>query len=249
MSPTVEGAGVELAYEERGEGPGVVLVHGIASTSEDWADLAGWAAHEGARVVTYDRRGYGGSGAPEPYERTTINEQAEDLSALIRRLDLAPVTAVGANVGTLALLDVRIRHRGLVRQAVLLTPPLYAFVPEATQELAEERLALETAVRDGEPGDAVELYMKRHGNAAAPPSSDAIARARRWPRAFFADYGSLATLPLTRGDLRGLDVPIAVVKMLTPASHDWPAADALIDLAPRAEAVGFMDAMGWMRRP
>src|SRR5215207_9752065 len=159
MSSTVEGAGVQLAYEERGEGPGVVLVHGMASSAADLLHLAE-PLEADARVVAYDRRGYGGSGAPEPYERTTVNEQAEDLATL-------------------------------VIAAVLVDPPLYAFVPDATEALAAERLALETALRDAGPASAVEGYLSGH---SAP--SDRIARARGSSAAFFADYGGLASLSL-----------------------------------------------------
>src|SRR5215204_3172110 len=180
MSSTVEGAGVQLAYEERGEGPGVVLVHGMASSAADLLHLAE-PLEADARVVAYDRRGYGGSGAPEPYERTTVNEQAEDLATLVRALGLAPAVALGVDLGALAVIDVLCRHRGLVIAAVLVDPPLYAFVPDATEALAAERLALETALRDAGPASAVEGYLSGH---SAP--SDRIARARGSSAAFFA---------------------------------------------------------------
>ena len=62
--------------------------------------------------MTYDRRGYGGSGAPEPYERTTIHEQAEDLAALVAALGAAGAVGVGADLGALVVLDVLRRHQG-----------------------------------------------------------------------------------------------------------------------------------------
>src|SRR5215207_2031973 len=124
MSSTVEGAGVQLAYEERGEGPGVVLVHGMASSAADLLHLAEPLEAE-ARVVAYDRRGYGASGAPEPYERTTVNEQAEDLAALLRATGTAPAVAFAVDLGALAVLDVLRRHAGLVCAGVLVDPPLF----------------------------------------------------------------------------------------------------------------------------
>ncbi|MEA2431398.1 MAG: hypothetical protein QOI19_1871, partial [Thermoleophilaceae bacterium] len=36
--PTVEAGGVELAYEERGEGAAVVLVHGTATARTVWRE-------------------------------------------------------------------------------------------------------------------------------------------------------------------------------------------------------------------
>ena len=72
---TVEGAGITLAYVEQGTGPTVLLVHGLASDAAAMAPVARALAPE-ARVIAYDRRGYGSSGAPEPYGGTSVEEQA-----------------------------------------------------------------------------------------------------------------------------------------------------------------------------
>src|SRR3954468_2425466 len=118
--PTVEGAGVELAYEEAGAGAAGVLVHGMA------ADRAVWGIRAtAARTIAYDRRGYGGSGVPEPYARTTVAEQAEDLAALLQALDATPAIAVGADFGALIVLDALVRHPDLLRGAVLVGPPVF----------------------------------------------------------------------------------------------------------------------------
>src|SRR3954466_16025204 len=123
---TIEGAGVELAYDETGTGAPVVLVHDMA------ADRTAWSlAPPGARVIAYDRRGYGGSGAPEPYAATTVAEQAEDLAALIRAADAAGASASGGGFGALVVIDVLRRHRGALAGAVLVDPPVFQLVPEA----------------------------------------------------------------------------------------------------------------------
>jgi pimeloyl-ACP methyl ester carboxylesterase len=220
----VEAAGVELAYEERGAGDAIVLVHGIAASARDW-DVA--AALPG-RVVAYDRRGYGASGAPEPYGRTTVGEQAEDLAALVRTLRLAPALLVGADLGALICLDVLLRHRGLARGAVLLDPPLYAFVPEATEALSQERARLEEALRSGGQAAGVAALL---GDAADPARRD---RATVSANAVFADYGAIATLALSRRELRALDVPVRVVTSPDAPPHVAAAADALLQAAPGA---------------
>src|SRR4051812_6498835 len=198
--PTVEGAGVELAYEESAAGgPAVVLVHGMAADRTAW-DLA----LDSARVIAYDRRGYGASGAPEPYERTTVAEQAEDLVALLRSIDATPAIAAGEDFGTLVVLDVLRRHPGVLRGAVLVGPPVFQLVPEALEPLAAERLALEEALREGGRDLAVERWLEARGVSG----SERLERARRDAAGFFADYGGQATLPLARRDLRALDVPV-----------------------------------------
>jgi pimeloyl-ACP methyl ester carboxylesterase len=226
MPPTVEGAGVELAYEERGEGQPVLLVHGIGGATGDWPAVS-------ARVIAYDRRGYRASGAPEPYARTTVEEQAEDAAALLRALDAAPAVVAGDGLGALVALDLAHRHRPLVRGVVATDPPLLAFVPEATEALAAEREALERVLRDSGPQAAVREHLV--GGGADPEWAE---RASEDFRAFFADYAAFATWPVGRRDLRALDVPLVVLDGPRPRAHVRAAADALASLVPGARRGG-----------
>ncbi|HEV2753976.1 MAG TPA: alpha/beta fold hydrolase [Solirubrobacteraceae bacterium] len=222
---TVEGAGVALSVRTWGPagGPACALVHGMASDALAWAPVA--ERLEG-RVVAYDRRGYGGSGAPEPYSATTVNEQAEDLAALVRGLDAAPALLAGEGFGALVVLDVLRRHPALARGAVLADPPLYAFVPEATEELSAQRVELEGALRTGGPGAAVERWLG--GRAPA----DRVERARRHARAFFADLAGLASLSVSRAELRAITLPLVVLTGPATPPADRLAADRMSDLPP-----------------
>jgi pimeloyl-ACP methyl ester carboxylesterase len=222
-----EGAGVELAYDVFGAGATVLVVHGIASDAEAWAPFARELA-DAARVVVYDRRGYGQSGMPDPYEGTTVEEQAEDAAALVHGVGAALAVIVGDGLGALVALDLAKRHRGLVRAAVLSDPPLFAFVAEATEKLAAERVVLEETLRAAGPEAAVEAWLE------ATASGGARARARRAHRAFFADYAGLTSWPVTRAELRALDVDTVVLTGPRSAPHVVAAADALADLMPAA---------------
>ena len=202
---TVEGAGVPLAvlYESSDSGPATVLVHGMGGTQWPLDLIPG-------RVITYDRRGYGESGAPEPYTRTTVNEHAEDLVAVVRALEAVPATLVGADFGALAVLDVLLRYSTVARAAVLVDPPAYMFVAEATEALSEERKKLEEELRAGGP--------------------QAIASAR----GRIADFGAIASLPLTHGALASIRVPVAIVSSPRARPHDIAAAEALLHAMPSA---------------
>jgi pimeloyl-ACP methyl ester carboxylesterase len=243
MTPTVEGAGVALACEQHGDGPAVLLVHGMADDAAGWEQVGEELASV-ARVIAYDRRGYGASGAPEPYERTTVEEQAEDAAALLRALDAAPAVICGRDFGALICLDLCKRHAELVRAAALVDPPLFAFVPAATEALAKQRQALEQALRDGGPQRAVEAYL---GDIAAV-APERAARVRTAHRAFFADYGGLASWPVTRGELRSLAMPMAVATSGAAAVAVREAADALATLAPAAERIDGNDVGFIVRR-
>src|SRR4051794_37369852 len=78
--------GVVLSGEELGEGPPVVLLHGLTATR--WYVVLGskLLARHGFRVVSYDARGHGESSpAPDPaaYE---YRDLVDDLCAVLDRL-------------------------------------------------------------------------------------------------------------------------------------------------------------------
>ena len=226
----VEGAGVPLACFEHGSGPAVLLVHGMADAAAGWEATAAGLAGE-ARAITYDRRGYGGSGAPEPYERTTVEEQAEDAAALLTSLDARPAVVCGRDLGALVCLDLCKRHAGFVRAAVLLDAPVLQFSAAAAESLSDERVALEQALRDGGPERGVDAWLDARGEPAESPRR---ARARTDHTGFFADYGGLASWPVTRAELRALAMPLAVLTSPGAPGPIREAADALAGLAPAA---------------
>jgi pimeloyl-ACP methyl ester carboxylesterase len=226
--PTVEGAGVPLHYAERGDGPPVLLVHGLASDGAAMAPVAEAIAAAGARAIAYDRRGYGSSGAPEPYHGTTVEEQAEDAAALLRAVADGPALVAGDGFGALVALDVAKRHGALVRALVLSNPALFAFVPEATEWLSAQRAEIEAAVRERGPAAGVEAWL---GGRVA---GDALDRAKASSRGFFADYAGMATWATSRRELRALASPAVVVTGEASPRHVVAAADALAGLLPGA---------------
>jgi 3-oxoadipate enol-lactonase len=237
----VPGLGVELAVVERGSGPAVVLVHGMADDAAGWAPVVKALAGE-ARAIAYDRRGYGGSQAPEPYGRTTVAEQAEDAARLVDALDAAPAVMCGRDLGALVCLDLAKRHRARVRGIALIDPPLLAFAPAATEALASERVALETWLRDEGPAGAVERWLGARGAGA-----ERAARARGAAGAFFADYGAVATWPVTRAELRALDVPAAILDSAQAPPYQRQASAALAKLLPQAYHGPADDVLGALR--
>jgi len=217
--------GVSLAYEVRGDGPAVLLVHGMADDRRGWAPTVAALAPR-ARVIAYDRRGYGQSGAPEVYERTSVSEQTEDAAALIEELGAAPAIAAGADFGALVCLDLLLRHRRLVRAAVLLAPTLYELLPGAADDLAAQRVALGEVLHAQGPEAAVVAYL-----AGAP--AERIERVRGAHRAFFADYGGLSTLPAGRRDLASIDAEVVLLEGV-PGTLEGAVAARLADLLPNA---------------
>jgi pimeloyl-ACP methyl ester carboxylesterase len=217
--PSLEARGVELSWRERGDGPAVLLVHETAASSTAWDAVADEIAIQGGRGIFYDRRGWGESGEPDLYVRTTVEEQSEDAAALVEALDLSPVVAVGAGLGAVIAMDLQLRHPGLVDAVVLVEPPVLSLLPEATELLSADRQALETAAGEGRDS-LVRLYLSGGLGALAagverlPADVSAAARAR--PGSVVAEIGAAPSwsMPVTRLD--EADPPPAVV--LCPAT-------------------------------
>jgi pimeloyl-ACP methyl ester carboxylesterase len=76
----VSGDGTVIGYRELGRGPGIVLVHGTASSGHNHLELAA-ALAEAFTVIVPDRRGRGLSGAYR--EDDGIDQEVEDLDALL----------------------------------------------------------------------------------------------------------------------------------------------------------------------
>ncbi len=233
----MEGAGVELHVEVRGNGPPVFLIHGLAADAAGFGPVIDALAGR-ATTIVYDRRGYGTSGWPEPYTATTVAEQTQDAAAVLAGLGVRAVVAVGDGFGALVVLDLLKRHADLVGAAVVANPPLFAFVPEATEILSADRARLEERLRAGGPAAAVESWLD--GRVDRP----ALDRARAAHRGFLADFAGLASWPVTRGELRAITAPVVVLTGPGSPPHLRAAADALAKLAPGARRRADGDLVG-----
>ena len=94
--------GIEIAFQDEGQGEPIVLVHGFASTAQvNWVH-PGWVAtlaKAGRRVIALDNRGHGGSTKlydPAAYHSALM---AEDVRALLDHLDLGRVDVMGYSMG------------------------------------------------------------------------------------------------------------------------------------------------------
>jgi pimeloyl-ACP methyl ester carboxylesterase len=235
---TVRAGGVELAYDEHGEGEAVVLVHGTATARTVWRETVE-ALGDAWRTIAYDRRAYGDSGAPEPYSGTTVGEQADDLAELIERLGAEPAVLCGHELGALACLDVVVRHARLVRAAVLIEPPMLWLTPPGTDAVAELRETVATAAADGGAAGAVRAYLEAVGGPSATEllGPDRTEAALASPRAFAADLAAAASWSAGRRELRALETPITIVIGIRSAPVRQDAARALAQLLPNSRVV------------
>ncbi|HEX7266034.1 MAG TPA: alpha/beta hydrolase [Streptosporangiaceae bacterium] len=95
MTEFLDVDGGRIAYEVTGEGPLVVLSHGIGDRREAYRFLAPQLAQAGYRVVAADLRGHGESSMG--WASISRTDVADDLLALIRHLG-GPAVIVGHSI-------------------------------------------------------------------------------------------------------------------------------------------------------
>ncbi len=150
---------MSLQYWQHGSGPPVLCLHETAANGQIWRPLA-IALGDRVRTIAPDRRGWGGSEAPQSYTRTTVAEQSEDAWRLLEELDAAPAVLCGAGLGAVAALDLLMRRPESGCGAVLVEPPLFAFVPEATEALSADGDVLRHAFQQGGTAGALAAYLR-----------------------------------------------------------------------------------------
>ncbi len=112
----IEVNGVRHHYISKGEGPPVVLVHGLGGTLHYWYGvIENLALHH--HVVALDLRGHGRSDAGRG--NLSIPGFADDVRALIETLELPAVTLVGHSMGTLVAQHLAATKPETVDQLVL----------------------------------------------------------------------------------------------------------------------------------
>jgi pimeloyl-ACP methyl ester carboxylesterase len=135
--PTAAINGTSLAYDDTGNGPPVVLVHGGVSDIRTW-DRQIPVFCEDYRVISYSRRySHPNEAIPDGVD-DPIQTHVDDLIALIRSLDAAPAHLVGHSWGGLVCLLAAIRSPDVARSLVLMEPPvvsLFVSTPPRPSEL------------------------------------------------------------------------------------------------------------------
>jgi pimeloyl-ACP methyl ester carboxylesterase len=114
--------GVSIYYELHGTGEPLALVHG------SWMDARSWglvvpALADSFRVLVYDRRGHSRSERPEA--PGSVDEDGDDLAALLEALGLAPAHVAANSWGGNVSLRLAVRRPELFRSLACHEPPLW----------------------------------------------------------------------------------------------------------------------------
>ncbi|WP_443079247.1 alpha/beta fold hydrolase [Streptomyces sp. NBC_01498] len=167
MGSATSGDGTLIAYRRTGgDGPPVIMVGGAFSTAETEAPLASLLAPRFS-VVTYDRRGRGGSGDRAPY---AVEHEIADLAALLEEVG-GSACVYGTSSG--AALALEAAATGLpITQLAVYEPPYEAGAAVSTAR-AGYPARLGDLLARGLRDEAVELSLAMVGT-----TPDEVARMR-----------------------------------------------------------------------
>jgi pimeloyl-ACP methyl ester carboxylesterase len=215
------GAGsLTLKGETLGEGPPVVLVHGLSATRRNVVQGSRALVKRGYRLISYDARGHGES---QPAPSYAYSDLVGDLEAVLAELELERTALVGSSMGAATAMAFTLEHPDRVPALVQITPAYtgYARTGELDGDNWEK---LASALDEGidrflevaQPGDLPERWrevareatrqrMERHGDLAA------VAQALREVPSSIAWKGL--------DPLSDLDVPVLVVG--SQDDSDW----------------------------
>jgi pimeloyl-ACP methyl ester carboxylesterase len=108
--------GLDIHYEEHGQGEPLLLIHGGALTAGSWQPyLDGFAKH--FRVITPDSRGHGRTS--NPTGNMSFRLLADDAAALVQALGLHRPMIFGYSDGGQVTLEIGMRYPDLPRSLVI----------------------------------------------------------------------------------------------------------------------------------
>lgn len=211
--PVFESSWGGTRYIVDGNGPPLLLIHGVGARLDNWDGAAAVLARN-FKVVRYDLRGHGQSSkVPGPY---SLDLFADDAAALLDHLGIARAHIAGHSLGGMIAVTLGVRHPLRVDRLAVLSAA--AGRTDEERRKVMERIAL---IAGGIPGDHFKNSLARwftdEFRAANPELMEQYAARNREndPACYAAAYTVLAT-----GEV-GPDLPrVTAPTLVVTGEHD-----------------------------
>jgi pimeloyl-ACP methyl ester carboxylesterase len=161
---TVSRDGVELSVSDDGEGPAVVLLHGLTATRRYVVMGSRSLQRSGHRVIAYDARGHGRSSPavdPRAYEYADLGA---DLEAVMDACGVRRAVLAGASMGAHTSLWLALHRPERVAGVVVITPSYL----DHQQADDPERLARWEALSQGLRSGGIDGFLAAQGEPQVP---------------------------------------------------------------------------------
>lgn len=149
---TVRVNGIELHYEEHGQGEPLLLLHGFTGCAGDWAHAGRDQLAQEYRLIAPDARGHGRSTNPERV--ITHRQCALDTLALLDHLGIGRCKAIGMSMGGNTLLHMATLQPERIEAMVVVSATMY-FPEQARKIMAASPV-------EEQPPEAWEMMRARH---------------------------------------------------------------------------------------
>jgi pimeloyl-ACP methyl ester carboxylesterase len=235
----VEREGCRLAGDEVGEGPPVLLLHGLTASRGYVVHGSKTLAREGHRQIAYDARGHGDSDPAPAGTGYGYPQLADDLAAVVdERAGEDPVALAGHSMGAHTVVAYAMEHPERVAALVVIGP---VFLDTYDEEVLERWGRLADALEQG----GIDGFLEVIGRGVDPEWRESVLRFTRERmqkhRHLGAIVDALREVPRSRpldslSELQFLDVPTLVVASHDDADphHPYAVAEAYADAIPGA---------------
>ena len=154
---------VRLSVSDAGEGPAVVLAHGLTATRRYVVMGSTALERSGHRVIAYDARGHGASSPAERPDAYRYEDLGRDLEAVLDRAGVERAVLAGASMGAHTLVWLALNRPERVGGLVVITP---AFTGDGDDD--PERLARWDALSQGLREGGIDGFLAAYGEPQVP---------------------------------------------------------------------------------
>jgi 3-oxoadipate enol-lactonase len=234
-----------LRGESAGEGPPLVLCHGITATRRYVVHGSRSLERAGHRIVAYDARGHGESDPAPPGQGYGYPELVADLERVVAaEIGEAPFVLAGHSMGAHTAAAYALAHSDRLAGLAVIGPA-YAGAESSAETIAYWD-GLAAALEDGGV-DGFVAYIEAHQGIDSS-YRDSVLRFTRERISLHRNPAALVEalreLPRSRpfgdlGELSAIDVPALVVASYDEADpgHPYAVAEAYAEALPRARLV------------